>query len=71
MIYLRRKLLKAAKNLRDGIEPIEPWTPEIYHYHAASAVIENGDYAGAIEKAKERARTSVIPAEMVAATVTV
>ena len=27
MIYLRRKLLKAAKALRDGIEPEEPWIP--------------------------------------------
>jgi nitrite reductase/ring-hydroxylating ferredoxin subunit len=69
MIYLRRKLLKAAKALRDGIEPVEPWRPEIYHYHAASAEIVNGDYAAAIEKAKQRARASVIPAEPIAATI--
>jgi phenylpropionate dioxygenase-like ring-hydroxylating dioxygenase large terminal subunit len=63
MIYLRRKLLKAAKNMAKGIEPVEPWKPEVWHYHASSAVIENGDYAAAIETAKERAKTSVIPAD--------
>jgi phenylpropionate dioxygenase-like ring-hydroxylating dioxygenase large terminal subunit len=71
MIYLRRKLLKAVKALRDGIEPEEPWKPETYHYHAASAVIENGDYAAAIAKAKERAKVSVIPAERQAPAITV
>jgi phenylpropionate dioxygenase-like ring-hydroxylating dioxygenase large terminal subunit len=64
MIYLRRKLLKAAKALRDGIEPIEPWLPQVYHYHSSSAPIENGDYAAAIEKAKQLAKTSLIPAEV-------
>jgi hypothetical protein len=64
MIYLRRKLLKAAKAMRDGIEPEEPWKPEVFRYHNSSAVIENGDYAAAIEKAKERAKTSLIPAPL-------
>jgi hypothetical protein len=59
MIYLRRKLLRAAKALRDGIEPTEPWRPEIFHYHAASAVIENGDYEAAIARAKDLAKVSL------------
>jgi phthalate 4,5-dioxygenase oxygenase subunit len=62
MIYLRRKLLKAAKVMRDGIEPAEPWIPESYHYHNASAVIENGDFEAAVAKAKQQAKLSVVPA---------
>ena len=34
MIYLRRKLLKAAKAMRDGIEPVEPFMPQAFHYHS-------------------------------------
>ena len=63
MIYLRRKLLKAAKAMREGIEPEEPFLPHTYHYHSGSAVIENGNYEAAVAKAKERARVSLIPAE--------
>jgi phthalate 4,5-dioxygenase len=63
MIYLRRKLLKAAKAMRDGIEPAEPWIPQAFHYHAASAVIEKGDFDAAVAKAREQAKTSVIPLE--------
>nr|ART39641.1 J209 [uncultured bacterium] len=69
MIYLRRKLLRTAKALRDGIEPSEPWQPETYAYHSASVVIENGDYNAALEKAKERAKTSLLPADRLAATI--
>ncbi|HEX5369992.1 MAG TPA: Rieske 2Fe-2S domain-containing protein [Dehalococcoidia bacterium] len=60
MIYLRRKLLQAARNMRDGIEPIEPFLPETYHYHSASAPVENGDFEGAVAKAIERAKLSLI-----------
>ena len=69
MIYLRRKLLRAAKAMRDGTEPKEPWLPQSYHYHSASADIENGDFDAAVARAKERARVSLIPGsdEMTAA----
>jgi hypothetical protein len=63
MIYLRRKLLRAAKAMRDGIEPREPWAPQSYHYHSASAIIENGDFDGAVAKAKERAKASLVRPE--------
>ena len=63
MIYLRRKLLKAAKAMRDGIEPVEPWNPAVWHYHSSSALIEDGDYDAAIARAKELAKTSLVPAE--------
>jgi nitrite reductase/ring-hydroxylating ferredoxin subunit len=70
MIYLRRKLLKAAKALRDGIEPIEPWIPQSYHYHAAAADVENGDFEAAVAKAREKAKASLIPTEMLAPAIT-
>ena len=63
MIYLRRKLIAAAKSMAQGIEPKEPWIPEAYHYHSASAVIENGDVEAAIEEAKQKAKQSLVPAE--------
>jgi hypothetical protein len=62
MIYLRRKLLKAARNLRDGIEPEGPFQPQTWHYHSASAIVQNGDFNAALEEAKVKAKTSVIPA---------
>jgi phthalate 4,5-dioxygenase oxygenase subunit len=60
MIYLRRKLIKAAKDMANGVEPKEPWMPQTYHYHSASAIIENGDFDAAVWVAKEKARQSLI-----------
>ncbi len=60
MIYLRSKLLRAAKNMEQGIEPKEPWMPETYHYHSASVLIEDGDFAGALAKAKELAKEPLV-----------
>ena len=60
MIYLRRKLIAAARAMRDGIEPVEPFLPHTYHYHSASAIVENGDYEGAVAKAIERAKQSLM-----------
>ncbi len=59
MIYLRRKLIAAARAMRDGIEPVEPFLPHTYHYHSASAIVENGDFDGAVAKAIERAKQSL------------
>jgi phthalate 4,5-dioxygenase len=60
MIYLRQKLLRAAKAMRDGSEPQEPWMPQTYHYHSASAIIENGDFDGAVAAAKAKAMQSLV-----------
>ncbi len=61
MIYLRRKLLRAAKDLAQGIEPKEPWMPEIWHYHPTSVVVENGDVDAAVAEATQRIKTSLLP----------
>ena len=63
MIYLRRKLIAAAKAMAQGVEPKEPFIPQAYHYHSASAVIQNGNVEAAIEEAKEKAKVSLNLAE--------
>ena len=60
MIYLRRKLIAAARAMAQGIEPREPWIPQSYHYHSASEIIENGDFEAAVERAKAKAKLSLI-----------
>jgi hypothetical protein len=37
--------------------------PQSYHYHSASAIIENGDFDGAVAQAKERAKASLVRPE--------
>ena len=64
MIYLRRKLLKAAKAMRDGIEPDEPCQPETWHYHTAQVVLDSGTLEEAIEQAKQKAKEPVVPAAL-------
>jgi hypothetical protein len=59
-IYLRRKHLAAAKAMAQGIEPKEPWIPESYHYPSASEIIENGNFEAAVERAKQKAKQSLI-----------
>jgi phenylpropionate dioxygenase-like ring-hydroxylating dioxygenase large terminal subunit len=61
MIYLRQKLLRAARDMAAGIEPREPFIPEAYHYHTASVEVENDDYEAALEKARQRAKSSLVP----------
>ena len=60
IIYLRRRFLKAARDLADGIEPAEPWRPETYHYHGATDSVQNGDFEAALQRAKDKARRSLL-----------
>jgi hypothetical protein len=60
MIYLRRKLIAAARAMAQGIEPKEPWIPESYHYHSASEIIEDGDFEAAVARAKAKAMQSLM-----------
>jgi phenylpropionate dioxygenase-like ring-hydroxylating dioxygenase large terminal subunit len=50
IIYIRRRLLKTAKALSQGVEPSEPWHPEAFRYHREAA------YAPTLEEAIATAR---------------
>jgi hypothetical protein len=64
IIYLRRRLLRTAKALAQGVEPEEPWMPESYRYHTAQVVLDNGTLEDAIEQAKQKAKEPVVPADL-------
>jgi hypothetical protein len=65
IIYIRRRLIKTAKALAEGIEPSEPWHPEAYRYHTANVTIE-GTLDEAIRQAKELASASRVEGAKVA-----
>jgi nitrite reductase/ring-hydroxylating ferredoxin subunit len=52
IIHVRQRLLKAAKNLAQGIEPTEPWHPEAYRYRREQARGATRDEAIANVRAK-------------------
>jgi hypothetical protein len=58
IIHIRRRLLRAAKNLMQGQEPEEPWKPEIYHMHRETATARTADEA--IARAKEAAQVDLL-----------
>jgi phthalate 4,5-dioxygenase len=62
IIYLRRRLLRTAKALAEGVEPDEPWQAESYRYHTAQVILEDGTLEEAIEQAKQKAKEPVVPA---------
>jgi phthalate 4,5-dioxygenase oxygenase subunit len=62
IIYVRRRLLKAAKELMQGIEPVGPQHPEVYRIHRETAVADSAEEAFAI--AKERAMRPLFPEKM-------
>jgi phenylpropionate dioxygenase-like ring-hydroxylating dioxygenase large terminal subunit len=64
IIYLRRRLLRTAKALAQGVEPAEPWMAESYRYHSAQVVLDSGTLEDAIEQAKQKAMEPVVPAEL-------
>jgi len=45
VIYVRRRLLRAAKDLVAGVEPEAPFHPEGYRYHGEMVVADTGDAA--------------------------
>ena len=71
IIYVRRRLLKTAKALAQGIEPTEPWHPKAYAYHRESMVLDHGTMAEAIAQVKARAAASHVPVERVAPQISV
>jgi phthalate 4,5-dioxygenase len=52
IIHVRQRLLKAAKNLAQGVEPAEPWHPEAYAYRREMATGATREEAIANVKAK-------------------
>jgi phthalate 4,5-dioxygenase len=56
IIYIRRRLLKTAKALSQGVEPSEPWNPQGFSYHREAAFAPTLEEA--IAKAREKASTS-------------
>jgi hypothetical protein len=58
IIKVRRRLLKAARDLQNGIEPSEPWHPEIYRMHREQAVAETPEQA--FEDAKRKAKADLL-----------
>jgi len=64
IIYVRRRLLKAAKALMQGVEPQEPWNPKGYAYHRASVVTSEGTVEEAVAKAKQLASAQHITEPM-------
>ena len=61
IIAVRRRLLKAAKALAEGIEPEAAQHPEAYAYHRASFVSQTGTLDETIAKARELASRSELP----------
>ena len=62
IIYVRRRLLKAAKDLAAGIEPSGPSHPEVFHLHRDTAVAATEEEAIAL--AKEQALTPLLPTKL-------
>jgi hypothetical protein len=58
IIHIRRRLLKAAKDLVAGVEPSEPWRPEIYRMHRETATAATEQEA--IDRARELAMTDLL-----------
>jgi hypothetical protein len=58
IIKVRRRLLKAARDLQNGIEPTEPWHPETYRMHREQAVAETPE--AAFEEAKRLAKVDLL-----------
>ena len=62
IIHVRRRLLKAAKDLMNGIEPEGPSHPEVYRFHRETAVADTPEAAVAL--ARERAMRPLMPEKM-------
>jgi hypothetical protein len=62
IIHVRQRLLKAARNMANGIEPTEPWHPEAYSYRREIAFGATKEEA--IANVKEKALKSGLPAEL-------
>jgi phthalate 4,5-dioxygenase oxygenase subunit len=62
IIYVRRRLLKAAKDLMRGIEPTGPQHPEVFRLHRETAIADTAQEA--IAMAKEKALQPLLPQKL-------
>jgi len=59
IIYVRRRLIKAAKELANGIEPVGPSRPDVYRFHREIAIGNTPEEA--IEAAKTAGMRPLLP----------
>src|SRR5262249_16530138 len=62
IIYVRRRLLKAAKELMNGIEPVGPSRPDVYRFHREAGVGDTPEEA--LENAKLNGMRPLLPEKM-------
>ena len=61
IIGVRRRLIKLARELMEGKEPVAPWKPEAFKYHIASVIVSaDTPDEEVIAKVRERVMTSGI-----------
>ena len=59
IIHVRQRLLKAAKDMQDGIEPDGPLHPEVFRIHRENAMASSAE--AAVAQAREKALKAQIP----------
>jgi len=59
IIHVRQRLLKAARDLAQGIEPEGPFHPEVFRFHRETAIADSE--AEAIAQAKEKSMRAQLP----------
>jgi phenylpropionate dioxygenase-like ring-hydroxylating dioxygenase large terminal subunit len=71
IIHVRQRLLKAAKDLANGIEPPGPWRPDVFRIHRETATGATEEEA--LEAAKQKAMTAQLASrpELIAAEIRV
>jgi hypothetical protein len=62
IIHVRQRLLKAAKDMQQGVPPEGPFHPEVFRIHRENAVASTADEA--VEKARAKALAAQIPERM-------
>jgi phenylpropionate dioxygenase-like ring-hydroxylating dioxygenase large terminal subunit len=57
ILAVRRRLLRASKDLAQGVEPEAPWHPEEYRWHRETVILDGGTIEEAVDQATAKART--------------
>jgi hypothetical protein len=59
IIHVRQRLLKAAKDMQQGIEPEGPFHPEVFRIHRENALANSEEEA--IAQARQKALAAQLP----------